>query len=350
MKFFPRRNGREATYPQRPSLNILRRFTSLAVMLVLIVFFSIAAPGFTSPLSIVNILGAASLFLPLALGETLVMVSGGIDLSVGSMEALGAVVAATYMTAHPSHNGVAPVIVGILLGVGVGAVGGVVNGVLISLLKLNPLIVTLGSYGAFLGFANLISGGVPVGNLPALAFTLGNGSFLGVPFTLIVVLVIVFILFWVLRNTKFGRYTYAIGSNREAARRGGVGLTRHTIMLYGTAGLLAGFAGVMGALHFESASSSQGSTDLLVAIAAVVIGGTPLTGGEGSVWGTVIGALVYTILQNGFVLMGVSSYWQLVTVGAIIIIAVYGDEFQRGLQSRLGSKRELEIIAPKPLD
>ncbi len=330
-------------------IGVARRFTSLAVLLALIAFFSAFAPGFNTTISWVNILGATSLFLLIAFGETLVMIAGGIDLSVGSMSALGGVVGATYMSSH-SDGGASYVFIGLVLGLLVGAAGGALNGALISYLGLSPLIVTLGTYGAFLGFANLISDGRPVANLPAGAFTLGNGTFLKVPYTLWIALGVVIVLAWMMRNTRFGRYTYAVGSNKEATRRAGVNLNRQTILLYGLAGTLAGFAGVLTAVHFESASSSQGTEVLLVAIAAVVIGGTPLTGGEGSVWGTVIGALVYTILQNGFVLMGFSSYWQLVVLGVIIIAAVYSDDVQRNLQSKLGNKRELEILSPDPVE
>ena len=300
----------------------------------LVVFFGLTAPGFLTRITLFNILTATSLFLLLALGETFMIVSGAIDLSVGSMVGLSGIVAAVYMSSHfhSGTPGLDTVGIGIVLAVAAGAVGGLVNGAIVGYLGLNSLIVTLASYGAFLGFADLISNGFPVGNMPPALLELGNGAFLGVPYIVLITAAVTLGCAWLAANTRFGRYTFAIGANREAVRRAGVDLRRHSLLLFMLAGGLAGLTGLLTTAKFESASSQAGSTDLLTAIASVVIGGTPLSGGEATFWGTVLGALIITIVENGFVLMGVSGFWQLVVVGAIIVIAVYVDEFQRKLR------------------
>ena len=325
------------------------RFTNLAVLIILVVFFAAAAPGFLSLVSFSNILDSTSVFLLLALGETFVIFAGGIDLSVGSMLSLGGVASATYMSAQYSSggNGLVTTLVGIAIACAVGLLGGILNGVVIAYMKLDPLIVTLGTLGIFLGIADLVSNGLPVGNLPPESFTLGNGQLFHVPYVAIISLAFAVVLSFVARKTRFGRYCYAIGASQESVRRAGVNLNRHTVMLYGISGALAGLAGMLNAAHFSSASSSAGADALLVAIAAVVIGGTPISGGEGKIWGTVIGALIYTLLDNGFVLMGIASFWQLVVIGALIILAVYLDEYQRRLRLTVGISRDIEGVAPE---
>jgi ribose transport system permease protein len=321
------------------------RFSNVGVLLGLIVLFAVAAPGFVSALSLSNILASTAIFLLLSLGETLVMISGGIDISVGSMLALGGVAGASYMSgAYHTGSGVGQLIVGTLIALGVGLAGGLLNGALIAYLNLNALIVTLATYGAFLGFADLLSNGLPIINLPPSSFTVGTGEIWNIPYIVFVVGGIAIVLSWVAKNTRFGRYTYATGASREAVRRAGVNLNLQTLMLYGLTGALAGLAGMISAAHFSTVSSTSGANDLLVAIAAVVIGGTPLSGGEGKIWGTVVGALIYTLLQNGFVLMNVPSFWQLPVIGLLIVVSVYLDQSQRRLRTQLTAFRSLDSI------
>ncbi len=275
------------------------RFSSVGVLILLIILFAVAAPGFTSALSLTNILASTAVFLLLSLGETFVMIAGSIDISVGSMLGLGGVAGALYMsnnyhggngfTATGGTAGWNLLIIGTLISMAVGLGGGLLNGGLVAYLKINSLIVTLATYGAFLGFADLLSNGIPVVNLPPASVSVGTGEVWNIPYIVFIAGGIALILSWVARNTRFGRYTYAVGSNREAVRRSGVNVKKHTLMLFGLAGLLAGLAGMINAAHFSTASSTSGANDLLVAIAAVVIGGTPLTGGEGRIWGTVVG-------------------------------------------------------------
>jgi ribose transport system permease protein len=330
------------------------RFSSIGVLIMLIVLFAAAAPGFLTTLSLTNILASTSVFLLLSLGETFVMISGGIDISVGSMLGLGGVAGALYMSNnyHGGNGfsnaaggaGLSLLIVGTLISMGVGLGGGLLNGGLVAYLKINPLIVTLATYGAFLGFADLLSNGIPVVNLPPASVTVGTGALWNIPYIVFIAGGVAIVLSWVAKNTRFGRYTYAVGASREAVRRAGVNLKLHTPMLYGLSGMLAGLAGMINAAHFSTASSTSGANDLLVAIAAVVIGGTPLSGGEGRIWGTVVGALIYTLLENGFVLMNVPSFWQLPVIGLLIIIAVSLDQYQRRLRQELSAFRSLEGI------
>jgi ribose transport system permease protein len=311
----------------------LLRLSSLVVLVALIVFFGFTAPGWYTTTTLFNILTATALFLLLALGETFVIISSAIDLSVGSMEGLAGVASAVVVV-HLYHGGfgLGVVIVGALAAVAIGAVGGALNGMVIGYLGLNSLIATLASYGAFLGFADVISNGFPIGNLPPAMAILGNGGLGGVPYLVLIAAGASLFCAWLASQTRWGRYVYAIGANREAVKRAGVDLRRHTVLLFSLTGGLAGLAGLLTTAKFLSASSEAGSTDLLIAIAAVVIGGTPLTGGEGGIGGTVVGALIITIIENGLVEMGVSGFWQLVVVGVIIVIAVYLDEYQRKLR------------------
>jgi ribose transport system permease protein len=338
--------------PPNKALLLGLRFSNLAVLVILVTYFAIFAQGFATVITFTNILNAVAAYLLVALGETFVLIGGGIDLSVGSMLSLGGVAAASYMSgSYSGHgSGLLVTIGGVVVGAGLGLVGGVFNGAAISYLKLNPLIVTLGTYGVFLGGADLISNGVPITNLPPASFTLGNGTVFHVPYIALIALGFAATLAFVAKNTRFGRYTFAVGANRESVRRAGVNLNVHSMMLYGLAGMLAGLAGMLNASQFAAASSAAGANVLLVAIAAVVIGGTPITGGEGKIWGTVIGALIYTLLQNGFVLMNKSSFWQLVIIGFLIIGAVYVDEYQRKLRIMTASGAELTGVAPPDLD
>lgn len=346
--------GRTSGLETKPNAALLfgLRFSNLAVLVILVVFFAFAAHGFLTVVSFSNILDSTSVFLLLALGETFVIFAGGIDLSVGSMLSLGGVASASYMsTQFAAHgNGLSATIVGIVISLAVGLLGGMGNGAVIAYMKLDPLIVTLGSLGIFLGIADLLSNGLPIGNLPPESFVLGNGQLFHVPYVAIIALVFAAALSFVARKTRFGRYCYALGASEESVRRAGVNIKKHTVMLYGVSGALAGLAGMLNAAHFSSATSSAGANALLVAIAAVVIGGTPIAGGEGTIWGTVIGALIYTLLDNGFVLMNIASFWQLVVIGCLIILAVYVDEYQRRLRLTIATAEGLEDVTPLGAD
>ncbi len=307
----------------------------LGILVILVVIFSIIAPGFISFISLQSILVSTALFLLLALGETLVIISGGIDLSIGSMLALSGMVSGVMMS-HYYHtgSGVGIAVLGLGIALATGLLGGILNGIVIANLRLNPLIVTLGTMGIFEGVAELISNGLPVSNFPPSLFSLGNGGF-GLPWLLWFTIAAVLFYGLLLAKTRFGRYIYAYGASKDAVVRAGVNTKRHTTWLYGLAGLAAGLAGYLSTAHFETASPVAGSQYLLIAVAAAVIGGTTLQGGEGTIWGTVIGALIISVLENGFVIVGMASFWQLVAVGVMVIVAVYFNEIQR--RSRLAA-------------
>jgi ribose transport system permease protein len=228
---------------------------------------------------------------------------------------------------------------GLVAGVVAGTAWGVLNGVLVTKARVPPLIVTLGTLGMALGSALLITGGIDVRGVPLrLTTTIGIGQLSGVPYVVIIAAAVTAVGAVTLSMTRFGRYTYAIGSNAEAARRAGINVDRHLIKVYALSGFLAGMAGMVSLARFSTTTIGGHSTDNLAAIAAVVLGGTSLFGGIGTVLGTVVGVFIPAILQNGFVILGVQPFWQQVAVGAVLIIAVYIDQLKRRAQER-GERR-----------
>lgn len=305
------------------------------VLVLLVIGFTAAAPGsFLTGANLSNIAVDAAILLVLAVGSTFVIITSGIDLSVGGVLVFSSVVAAEFM-AHMSSGGVWVLLVGLLIAVVTGGLWGALNGVLVATARIPALIVTLGTMGMTLGGSLLITGGVDVRNVPlSLALDVGSGRIAGVPVLVIIAALVALVGGVVLAMTRFGRYTYAAGSNREALRRAGVNTNRHLIKVYALAGLLSGLAGYLSIAQFATTTINGHSTDNLQTIAAVVIGGTSLFGGVGTVIGSVIGVFIPSILQNGFVVLGVQPYWQQVAVGAVIIIAVFLDQLRRRARDR----------------
>jgi len=270
--------------------------------------------------------------LLLALGSTFVIISGGIDLSIGFIMGLAAVVAA-----HVTQKlGLSlplflAMVVGLVAGVAVAAIPGFINGLLISKLRVPPFIGTLGMFGVARGTAFLLAGGttVPVSN--SWFAWLGNGRFLGVPIIVIVAALFVLLMHYLLSQTRFGQHTYAIGASQQAALRSGIDVSWHTQKLYLLSGACAGLGGVLYAARFTAGAAQAGEPILLDSIAAVVIGGASLFGGSGTIFGTVAGALVIAVIQYGLVFLNVESFWQFIAVGVIIIISVLVDQTQRRL-------------------
>lgn len=326
-----RRRGPAVLEFLRGSGYVASNLRLLGVLVVIAVAFSIARPAFYTSASITNIFVSAVLVLLLALGETYVLISGGIDLSVAAMLGLSGMVAGKVMSVLYSGSGGqwGVMFLGLFCALAVGVFGGMLNGWVISKLRLNSLIVTLGTMGIFGGAASLISNGNPITNFPSSVFTVGDGKWGPVPIMVVIAAVAVVAYAFITQQTRFGRHVYAAGANREALRRSGVRVTRVTIGVFCMAGLAAGLAGFLDTAHFLTASPTAGGNDLLLAVAAVVIGGTPLEGGEGSIIGTVIGALIISVLENGFVILDVQAYWQLVAVGIVTIAAVYAGERER---------------------
>jgi ribose transport system permease protein len=309
--------------------------TQIGLILVgLIVIFSILEPeNFTSVNNARNIATDAAVLLVIATGMTYVIITAGIDLSVGSVLVFSGVVAAKLMNQVGGDNwGV--IFVGLAAALAAGLAWGLVNGFLVAKAKIPAFIVTLGTFGMALGLALVISGGVDERSVPfKLISTIGIGRlFSQIPYLVIISLAVALVFGVILAQTRFGRYTYAIGSNEEAVRRAGVNVDRHLIKVYALTGTLAGLAGFMSLARFGTTTIGGHSTDNLDAIAGVVIGGTSLFGGVGTILGTVFGVFIPAVLENGFVIVGVEAFWQQVAVGAVLIVAVYLDQLRRSRQ------------------
>jgi ribose transport system permease protein len=301
------------------------------VLLFIVVIFSALAPeAFLSVSNFRNIATNVSILSIVAMGMTFVIITAGIDLSVGAVLVFSGVAAALTMSAM-GGQGWGTAFVGLLVALASGLGWGLFNGFLIAKAKIPPLIVTLGSLGIALGLAQILTGGIDRRTAPTvLVDTVGFGRILGqVPVLTVIALVVILLSAVLLHLTKFGRHTFAIGSNPEAALRAGIKVDRHLITIYGMTGLLAGFAGLLNLAFFQSTTIAGQSTTNLNAIAAVVIGGTSLFGGVGSIGGTVVGVFIPSVLQNGFVILRVQPFWQQAVVGAVLIAAVYVDQARR---------------------
>jgi ribose transport system permease protein len=304
------------------------------ILVGLIVVFSLLEPdSFVDSANFRNIATDAAVLLVLATGMTYVIITAGIDLSVGGILVFAGVVSARAMNAAGGDNwGV------IILGLGVALLGGLawglVNGFLVAKAKIPAFVVTLGTLGASLGAALVITGGVDEREVPfKLITTIGTGrAFDQIPWLVLIAFAVAIVFGIVLAATRFGRYTYAIGSNEEAARRAGIPVDRHLMKVYALAGTLAGLAGFLSLARFSTTTIGGHDTDNLQAIAGVVIGGTSLFGGIGTMLGTVFGVFIPAVLQNGFVIVGVNPFWQDIAVGAVLIGAVYLDQLRRRSQ------------------
>jgi ribose transport system permease protein len=308
----------------------------LLILGAIVIAFSVLEPSaFATVDNVRNIATNAAILLVISVGMTFVIITAGIDLSVGSVLVFSGVVAAKAMNAV-GGDGWGVILVGLAVALGCGLGWGLINGILITKARVPPLIVTLGTLGMALGFALIITGGVDVRDVPfKLVDTLGVGRlFDQIPWLVVIAAAVALVFGVILHATRFGRYTYAIGSNDEAARRAGINVDRHLILVYGLAGLLAGLAGFMSLARFATTTVGGHATDNLQAIAAVVLGGTSLFGGIGTVAGTVIGVFIPAVLQNGFVIVGVETFWRDVAVGAVLILAVYLDQLRRKAQYR----------------
>jgi ribose transport system permease protein len=322
---------------------VLNRSWLFLFLLLLIGFFWLSTPSgtFLSHSNLSQIGLSTSEVVLLAIGETFVIVTAGIDLSIGGILFFSAVCGGKTMlelagTNEQIINGQYPhatraVLVGIVIALLAGTFWGAVNGVLITLMRLPPFIVTLGTYGMTFGFGDLLSGGSYLGAPVPTSFTtnFGNGKFVGIFFPIWLALALLLVAHVIFRYARFGRYTAAIGSNAEGSRRAGIAVDRHIIKVYTLAGALAGVAAVLDLAIYTNTTSVSHLTDNLNAISAVVLGGTSLFGGVGTVLLSAVGAFIPTVLQNGLVIKNVQPFWQEVAVGATIIFAVYLDQLRR---------------------
>jgi len=307
----------------------IRQLLPFATLTILIAALSALEPDtFLTAENFLNVLSRSSVNGIIAMGMTAVIISGGIDLSVGSMMALAGMVGAGVMLKVGGPDaGRAAMVVGTVVGIGTGLLCGLLNGTLITKLKLPPFIVTLGTMSAFRGTSYIINNS-KMYDVPAYTF-LGQANLLGVPVSVLILALVVVAGFFVLRYTPLGRYTYAIGSNREAAFHAGVNVDHNLIAIYGMTGLFVGLASMIQTSRTISAQPTAGISLELDIIAAVVIGGASLSGGRGTVIGTIVGTLLISFLRNGCTLLGISTNIQLVVIGAIIIGAVALDQIAR---------------------
>lgn len=331
------------------------RHWALIFLCVEIVLFSIISMGFLRLETFQNILVGSTTVLLLAIGETFVIITGGIDLSVGFVVGFTGVICAKVMVTLQAQ-GVSQAIsipAGIMIALVLGLLPGLVNGLLVAKLRVPPFIATFGMYGIAYGFAEIISGNAPVSNLPPAVGFIGHGylmyylpgkffwfnapdnltreelkQMIGlVPNVVIIAIVLIAIFGFILANTQFGQHTYAIGGNKEAAKRAGINVSWHLIKIYMISSFFASLAGVIYALKFVTGRADAGSSRMLDAVSAVVIGGASLYGGTGTIWSTVIGAMIIACLETGLRMLAIPTYYLYIAVGCILVFAVVVDQF-----------------------
>lgn len=312
----------------------------LLLLVALVLVFVVLRPSqFATAFNLSTLATDAAILLVLAIGQTYVIITAGIDLSVGSTLVFSSVVGAKVMLAMSgaqgstygtTNGGWGVIAVGTIAAVVSGALWGLLNGFLVARARIPALIVTLGTLGMALGSAQIITGGQDVRAVPQLLITnVGQGALGGIPVLVLIAAAIAVVAGVILHQTRFGAWTFAIGSNSEAARRSGVPLRRQIMKVYVLSGALAGIAGMMAVARFSTTTIGGHTADNLATISAVVLGGTSLFGGLGSILGTVIGVFIPIVLLNGFVILGIPPFWQTVAIGAVLILAVFVDQLKR---------------------
>ena len=297
----------------------LRQFGLLAALVVLLVVFSFASEYFFTTSNLINVARQMSITAIVAVGMTFVIIAGGIDLSVGSTVALGGVISADVL--HRSGSPALAVAAGIVTGIVVGTF----NGVVTARGRIAGFITTLATMQAIRGLGYIYTGGNPVSAFDKSFTAIGVDSVLGIPIPILIMLVVVGIGYLLLNRTRFGRYVYAVGGSETASRWTGLRVARVQSLVYVITGMLAGLAGVVLAARLGSGQPAAGQGFELDVIAAVILGGTSLVGGKGKISGTLIGVVLVAVLSNGLTLLDVSTYWQMVIKGAIILAAVILD-------------------------
>lgn len=308
-----------------------QKLLAFASLVVLVIVFSLLSTRFFQVDNLISIMQAASVNGVLAVGVTLIIITGGIDLSIGTMMTFCAVVTGVVLT-----WGGMPLPLGILAAIGTGAICGLISGTLVARAKIPPFIATLGMMLVLKGLSLIVTGTRPIYFNDTEGYTaISQGSLIGhilpafpLPNGVLILFLVAACVSWILARTVLGRYTFALGSNEEAVRLSGVNADAWKIGIYALAGAICGIAGLLISSRLNSAQPSLGQGYELEAIAAVVIGGTSLSGGRGTILGTVIGALIMAVLTNGLRVMSVAPEWQTVVTGAIIIVAVYADQLR----------------------
>ncbi|EEF15800.1 hypothetical protein AM202_0409 [Actinobacillus minor 202] len=326
--------------------DLLRKMAALAGLILLVIFFSVTNDYFFTSNNIMTVGLQTSTIALIGIGATCVILTGGIDLSTGSVVALSGVAAAMIVNAG------VPVPIGMVLSILVGGACGLTNGILVTQMKLPPFIATLGMMMVARGLALYVTNAAPVSGMPESFAVLGNGAlfkiveegpnglpkvvFAGIPYPVIIMLFITVLFTFALTKLKVGRYIYAIGSNEEAARLSGIKTNVIKIYAYVASGLLSGLTGVILASRLVTAQPNGGVAYELDAIASAVVGGTSLMGGVGTIPGTLIGSFIIGVLRNGLNMNGVSSFVQMIVIGLVIIVAVSLDQLRQS--KKLGKK------------
>ena len=317
-------DGADGSSRRAPRTLALRDAGTLIGLVVILLVFALLAPGFISERNLLNILQQSSLNACLALGMTLVIVSGGIDLSVGPTAALSAVISGSLLLAG------VPVPLAILAGLMLGALCGLINGVLVAVVGLQPFIVTLGTLSTYRALALIYTGGNPVLGIPAGYRAIFNGTVFGVPSPILIVAVVAIVAWVILKKTPLGEYLLAVGGNEEAAYIAGVPIALTKIAAYVISGFLAALTSAILIGRLGAAEPILGNLWELDAIAASAIGGASLMGGKGSIIGTLLGAIILGAMRNGLTLMNVQAFYQLLATGLIILVAMIIDRMTRG--------------------
>jgi len=297
---------------------------TLIGLVIIMAVFAVLVPGFISERNLINILQQSSINACLALGMTLVIISGGIDLSVGPTAAIAAVISATLLVAGY------PIPLAILAGLGIGVLCGLVNGVLVAYVGLQPFIVTLGTLSTYRAVALIYTGGNPVLGIPPGFRAIFNGSLFGIPSSVVLVAAVALAAWVLLKKTPIGEYLLAVGGNEEAAYVSGVPIALTKVTAYVISGTLAALASLILIGRLGAAEPILGNLWELDAIAAAAIGGASLMGGKGSIIGTILGAIILGAMRNGLTLMNVQAFYQLLATGLIILVAMMIDRMTRG--------------------
>ena len=314
-----------ANVPRRSQWQRVAEYIIVVAIIVESVVFAVIAPQFLSVPNLVNVALSIAINGILAVGMTAVILTGGIDLSVGSVAALAGVIAAAVATG----GGTASVFPAALAALGVGLAVGLFNGVMVARFRVPAFVTTLAMLTICRGLALIVTGGRSIGNLPTTFGALGNSRLFGAPLPVLLMLLVFAAGWFVLTRMTFGRYVYAVGGNREAAFLAGVNTRRVTLLVYVLNGLLVGLAGLVLASRLGAGLPNVGVQYELDAIAAVVVGGTSLMGGRGSVIGTLWGAIFIGVLNNGLNLAGIDPYTQKIALGVVILLAVLADQLNK---------------------
>lgn len=300
----------------------LKKYSTVILLLAVVVFFSVMTDSFLATRNMINILRQVAVLSILSAGMTFVIISGGMDLTVGSMLGLTGVICAKFIV-EMQLNPVISIIFAVILM----TLFGTLTGLLIVKLHVAPMVITLGMMTVARGFAYIFSGGIPIYDIPESVVFLGQGKIGPVPVPVIIMIIIVLIANYVLNNSYYGRYVYAIGGNEEAARLAGVAVDKIKVSLYSMSAFLAGIAGVILMARISSGSPQSGTGMEMDVVTAVVIGGVSISGGKGKIMGAFLGALIIGVLSNGLTIMNIGEYYQQVVKGVVLILAVAFDTY-----------------------